>query len=222
MQFDGVFNTAYYTNHKASITARYTNNASDIFMINLKQLLTHRKYVVDEVMETISDESKHHYIFTHSLTNCTLHLFIYNTNKTGITSIRENLTTLKEAPQNITEVIFISKTTLTPQAKCELASFARRKQKTRPRFNIQQFLISEIMLNVSKHRLQPRSSRLLSPDEVLTILKSRNLTKQQLPRTYTHDALIKYNGWIAGDVIEHIRVKGGTTYPEIMIRRVID
>ncbi|MAA78334.1 MAG: DNA-directed RNA polymerase subunit H [Deltaproteobacteria bacterium] len=65
-----------------------------------------------------------------------------------------------------------------------------------------QFLVSEVVRNITKHKLVPKHTK-LSPSEMQKKLKRWNISNTALlPHILTSDPVARYLGLIDGDVVE--------------------
>lgn len=128
--------------------------------------------------------------------------------KVGIEHVRS----WKETLSKYAAVIIVHDDIITPSAKTAVVSS-----------KLQFFHISELVINVTKHKLVPRHE-LMSEVEVEALLKQYRCQKDQLPRIPMKDPVIKYYGYQPGQVV---RVKrnfgvqiGSYDYPRVVVKNV--
>ncbi|KND01574.1 DNA-directed RNA polymerase core subunit RPB5 [Spizellomyces punctatus DAOM BR117] len=101
------------------------------------------------------------------------------------------------ATQNIFKAIVVIPKTMTPSAKKVIQEMA-------PKYNIDQFAESELLVNITKHVLVPEHE-VLSDSEKKTLLERYRLKEAQLPRIHPTDPIAKYYGMKRGQVVKIIR-----------------
>lgn len=115
--------------------------------------------------------------------------------KVGVKEIRKYCVRMKE--QGAQRAIVVIKTNLTPIAKQALAEVA-------PKYILEQFLETELLVNITQHQLVPRHI-LLSPDEKKVLLEKYKLKETQLPRIQLTDPVARYFGLQRGQVVKIVR-----------------
>lgn len=85
-----------------------------------------------------------------------------------------------------------------------------------PTMNIEQFVETDLVINITKHVLMPKYE-VLSPEEKYDFLKSTRILESQLPRIMYTDPVSKYFGIKRGDILKIIR-KSETSGIYIMYR----
>jgi DNA-directed RNA polymerase subunit H len=85
-------------------------------------------------------------------------------------------------------------------------------------------LVEEKTISILKHRLVPEHV-ILTEDEIKEICEKYNIRKQQLPKIFTTDAVVKEMGAKIGDVFKILRsspTAGNIDYYRIVIKKVIN
>eukprot|EP00040_Diaphanoeca_grandis_P005919 m.35107 g.35107 ORF g.35107 m.35107 type:complete len:218 (-) comp17085_c2_seq1:1259-1912(-) len=86
---------------------------------------------------------------------------------------------------------------ITPIAKQGMMEMA-------PKYILEQFLETELMVNITKHMYVPQHI-VLSDDEKQTLLKQYRLSDEKMPRIQHTDPIAKYYGLVAGQVLKIVR-----------------
>lgn len=122
-------------------------------------------------------------------------VFLRDEDNIGVGPIREILN--KMMTEKITRAILIVRAGITPYAKQVL-------QGLQPRFFIEQFTESELLVNITQHVLVPKHV-LLTDEQKVTLLKKYKLKPNQLPRIQLVDPIARYYGLTRGQVVKIIR-----------------
>jgi len=115
--------------------------------------------------------------------------------KVGIKTIKQYCTRMQE--ENISRAIIVVQLGMTPSAKQALVDMA-------PKYQLEQFLESELLVNVTEHDLVPEHL-VLTPTEKAELLARYKLKDHQLPRMQIGDTIARYYGLRKGEVIKIIR-----------------
>lgn len=99
--------------------------------------------------------------------------------------------------ENITRAIIVVQTGMTPSAKQALVDMA-------PKYILEQFLESEMLINITEHELVPTHIR-LTADEKSELLSRYKLKESQLMRIQASDPVARYFGLKRGHVVKIIR-----------------
>ena len=97
----------------------------------------------------------------------------------------------------VNRAILIVQEGITPFAKQGLAELSHR-------FFIEQFLESELLVNITEHELVPRHVP-LTPHEKTQLLNRYKCKQTQLPRIQVTDPIARYYGLARGTVVKIIR-----------------
>mmetsp|Transcript_44969 Transcript_44969/g.110384 ORF Transcript_44969/g.110384 Transcript_44969/m.110384 type:complete len:215 (-) Transcript_44969:168-812(-) len=81
---------------------------------------------------------------------------------------------------------------------------AAAMQQMRPRFHIEQFRESELLVNVTEHELVPEH-RVLADAEKRELLKRYKCRESQLPKMQAADPVARYYGLVRGQVVKIVR-----------------
>jgi len=122
-------------------------------------------------------------------------VFFPEEEKVGIKTIKQYCTRMQE--ENISRAIIVVQLGMTPSAKQALVDMA-------PKYQLEQFLESELLVNVTEHILVPEHL-VLTPSEKAELLARYKLKDHQLPRMQIGDTIARYFGLKKGDVIKIIR-----------------
>ncbi|TRY63911.1 hypothetical protein TCAL_00358 [Tigriopus californicus] len=115
--------------------------------------------------------------------------------KIGIKTIRAYCKRMQE--ENITRAIIVVQMGMTPSAKQSLADMA-------PKYILEQFLESELLINITEHELVPEHV-VMTPEEKKELLFKYKLKENQLMRIQAGDPVARYYGLKRGQVIKIIR-----------------
>lgn len=115
--------------------------------------------------------------------------------KIGIKTIRTYCRRMQE--ENITRAIIVVQQGMTPSAKQSLVDMA-------PKYILEQFLESELLINITEHELVPEHV-VMTPEEKKELLLKYKLKENQLMRIQAGDPVARYYGLKRGQVIKIIR-----------------
>ena len=93
--------------------------------------------------------------------------------------------------------IIVVQAGMTPSAKQSLVDMA-------PKYILEQFLESELLINITEHELVPEHI-VLTPDEKEELLTRYKLKENQLMRIQANDPVARYFGLKRGQVVKIIR-----------------
>jgi len=122
-------------------------------------------------------------------------VFFPEEEKVGIKTIKQYCTRMQE--ENISRAIIVVQLGMTPSAKQALVDMA-------PKYQLEQFLESELLVNITEHDLVPEHL-VLTPAEKAELLARYKLKDHQLPRMQVGDTIARYYGLKKGEVIKIIR-----------------
>ena len=112
--------------------------------------------------------------------------------KIGIKTIKTYCTRMQE--ENITRAIIVVQQGMTPSAKQSLVDMA-------PKYILEQFLESELLINITEHELVPEHV-VMTTDEKQELLLRYKLKENQLMRIQAGDPVARYFGLKRGQVRE--------------------
>jgi|UniRef100_A0AC35GB35 DNA-directed RNA polymerase I, II, and III subunit RPABC1 len=115
--------------------------------------------------------------------------------KIGIKTIKTICTQMQE--QKITRSIVVVQVGMTPSAKTAIHDMA-------PKYQIEQFLEAELMVNITEHELVP-SHIVMTNEEKAELLARYKLKDNQLPRIQVNDPIARYYGLRRGQVVKIVR-----------------
>lgn len=115
--------------------------------------------------------------------------------KIGIKTIRTYCKRMQE--ENITRAIIVVQQGMTPSAKQSLVDMA-------PKYVLEQFLESELLINLTEHELVPEHV-VMTPEEKKELLNKYKLKENQLMRIQAGDPVARYYGLKRGQVVKIIR-----------------
>jgi DNA-directed RNA polymerase I, II, and III subunit RPABC1 len=148
-----------------------------------------------------SDESEYTYIYFSKLDK---QLTISN-----LKNIYSNI--LEETDNIYVHVIFI--------LNDEPNSAVKTALKSADYSNIEYFLYTDLIINITKHSIMPKFEIIKDEEEVKTILKRYNATKQQLPKFLPTDPIPKYFNAKSGTIFR-IYAKSATVGKAVRYRIV--
>lgn len=122
-------------------------------------------------------------------------VFFPEEEKVGIKTIKTYCQRMQE--ENITRAIIIVQVGMTPSAKQALVDMA-------PKYILEQFLESELLINITEHMLVPEHV-VMTPEEKQELLERYKLKESQLPRIQQGDPVARYFGLKRGQVVKIIR-----------------
>ena len=122
-------------------------------------------------------------------------VFFPEEEKVGIKTIKQYCTRMQE--ENISRAIIVVQLGMTPSAKQALVDMA-------PKYQLEQFLESELLVNVTAHVLVPEHV-VLTVSEKAELLARYKLKDHQLPRMQAGDTIARYYGLKKGEIIKIIR-----------------
>jgi len=115
--------------------------------------------------------------------------------KIGIKTIKTYCQRMQE--ENITRAIIVVQTGMTPSAKQSLVDMA-------PKYILEQFLESELLINLTEHELVPEHV-VMTAEEKEELLKRYKLKDNMLMRIQAGDPVARYFGLKRGQVCKIIR-----------------
>jgi len=122
-------------------------------------------------------------------------VFFPEEEKVGVKTIRKYCMRMKD--EGIQRAIIVIQNHLTPFAKQALAEVA-------PKYILEQFLETELLVNITLHQLVPKHV-LLSPEDKKVLLEKYKLKETQLPRIQLTDPVARYYGLQRSQVVKIIR-----------------
>jgi DNA-directed RNA polymerases I, II, and III subunit RPABC1 len=124
-----------------------------------------------------------------------LYVFFPEDMSVGVKPIRTFLEKMNE--NNVFKCIVIYRSSLTPSATKVMASLA-------PKYIMEQFSESELVVNITEHKLVPQHI-VLSDEEKKALLARYRLKDTQLPRILISDPVARYYGLHRGEVVKILR-----------------
>lgn len=115
--------------------------------------------------------------------------------KIGIKTIKTYCTRMQE--ENIHRAIVVVQAGMTPSAKQSLVDMA-------PKYILEQFLESELLINITEHELVPEHV-VMTPEEKQELLARYKLKENMLMRIQAGDPVARYFGLKRGQVVKIIR-----------------
>ncbi len=122
---------------------------------------------------------------------------------------------LKHMTENdITKVIIVTETALSPAAAGQLTNF--------PAWTLEHFMYKELTYNLTKHFLVPKH-RLMSLNEITRFLGENDLDIENLPIMSFQDPMARYYGAKPGDLfeIERFDILGASMVPDSIAHRAV-
>merc|ERR1712168_1416481 len=156
------------------------------------QMCHDRGYLVtqDELDQTIEQLVAHNEDPTDQM-----FVFFPEEEKVGIKTIKQYCTRMQE--ESISRAIIVVQNGMTPSAKQALVDMA-------PKYILEQFLETELLVNVTEHDLVPEHV-VLTTEEKTELLTRYKLKDHQLPRIQQGDTIARYYGLKRGNIIKIIR-----------------
>lgn len=99
--------------------------------------------------------------------------------------------------QNCSRAVIIYRQSLTPSAAKVMSSMA-------PKYFLEKFSESELIVNITEHKLVPQHI-VLSEEEKKSLLERYRLKETQLPRILMDDPIARYYGLRRGQVVKILR-----------------
>ncbi|KAF0293079.1 DNA-directed RNA polymerases I, II, and III subunit RPABC1 [Amphibalanus amphitrite] len=115
--------------------------------------------------------------------------------KIGIKTIKTYCQRMQQ--ENISRAVIVVQAGMTPSAKQSLVDMA-------PKYILEQFMESELLINLTEHELVPEHV-VLTPEEKQELLSRYRLKENQLPRIQSGDPVARYFGLRRGQVCKIIR-----------------
>ena len=122
-------------------------------------------------------------------------VFFPDESKIGIKLIRTYCQRMQE--ENIHRAIMVVQGSMSPSAKQVLGEMA-------PKYIIEQFLESELLINITEHELVPEHV-VMTPEEKAELLARYKLKENMLMRIQAGDPVARYFGLKRGQVVKIIR-----------------
>eukprot|EP00794_Sanderia_malayensis_P007952 gene7953-8809_t len=122
-------------------------------------------------------------------------VFFPEEEKVGIKTIKQYCTRMQE--ENINRAIIVVQQGMTPSAKQALVDMA-------PKYILEQFLETELLVNITEHELVPEHV-VMTAEEKVELLARYKLKEHQLPRIQQGDPVARYFGLKRGQVVKIIR-----------------
>ncbi|GLC44283.1 hypothetical protein PLESTB_000760800 [Pleodorina starrii] len=122
-------------------------------------------------------------------------VFFPEEQKVGVKTIKLLAERMKD--EKVNRAVMVTAVKFTPFAKSALEDM-------RPKYQIEHFLESELLVNITEHILVPEH-RILSPEEKRTLLDRYKIKETQLPRIQASDAVARYLGLQRGQVVRIVR-----------------
>ncbi|KAK8402435.1 hypothetical protein O3P69_000685 [Scylla paramamosain] len=115
--------------------------------------------------------------------------------KVGVRTIKTYCTRMQE--ENIQRAIIVVQSGMSPSAKQALVDMA-------PKYILEQFLESELLINITEHELVPEHV-VMTAEEKTELLQRYKLKDNQLMRIQAGDPVARYFGLKRGQVVKIIR-----------------
>jgi len=192
------------------MTTIQMDNATKLFYIRrtLVQMMIDRGYLVsqslkDETVEDFkgkfsSEDSREKLLLLFRKNDDpTDQIFIFfpEDQKVGVKPIRSYCEKMRE--QQVQKAIIVVQQGMSSFAKQALAEMA-------PKFRLEQFTETELLVNITEHSLVPKHTR-LSKEEKKALLDKYKMKESQLPRIQIQDPVARYYGLERGEVVKIIR-----------------
>lgn len=127
--------------------------------------------------------------------NDKIFVFFPNDDKMGVPTVRECIEEMSKS--QVESGIVIVKNTITPFARETMRKFAVQ-------YKLERFNQSELMVNITKHKLVPKHV-VLTDEEKKQLLKKYKLSESQLPKIQVTDPVARYFGMRPRQVVKILR-----------------
>eukprot|EP00890_Picochlorum_soloecismus_P005261 jgi/Picsp_1/5736/NSC_03095-R1_protein len=136
-------------------------------------------------------------VFVSKRDDPTDHIFVFFVEepKVGVKSIKTVAERMRS--DGVSRAIIIIQEKITPFAKQSLTEM-------QPKYMIEMFKESELLVNITKHILVPEH-RVLTVEEKKTLLERYKVKETQLPRIQFSDPVARYYGMSRGQVVRIVR-----------------
>lgn len=124
-----------------------------------------------------------------------MYVFFPDESKIGIKTVKSYCQRMQE--ENISRAIIVVQQDMTPSARQALRDMA-------PKYILEQFLESELLINITEHELVPEHC-VLTPEEKTELLQRYKLRESQLMRIQANDPVARYYGLKRGQVVKIVR-----------------
>jgi len=114
--------------------------------------------------------------------------------KVGVKPVRRYCQRMKD--EGVQKAIIVVQQGMTP--------FARQALQEIPRYTLEQFTETELLVNITEHQLVPKHI-VLTDSEKATLLARYKMKDTQLPRIQLRDPVARYFGLQRGNVVKIIR-----------------
>jgi len=125
-----------------------------------------------------------------------LFVFFPEDEKVGVKPIRNYCIKMQE--QSVQRAIMVVRVGMSSFAKQALAEMA-------PKFKLEQFTETELMVNITEHQLVPKHIKLSVAEKKKSLLEKYKMKESQLPRIQLNDPVARYYGLERGEVVKIIR-----------------
>lgn len=139
-----------------------------------------------------------------------LYVFFPEEPKIGVKTVQNYVAKMEE--DKVSRAIVVVRQGLTPSAKAAMKSLG-------PDFVMEDFLESELLINITEHELVPLHV-LLTTEEKLELFARYKLKENQLMKMLTTDPVARYYGYKRGQVVKIIR-KSDTAGRYVTYRLVV-
>lgn len=130
-------------------------------------------------------------------TNTLLGIYIFDEMKVGVKAIKDILDIVFE--KDLKHIICVYKNEITTFARQYLEQVCLENK-----IRIEQFSFKDLTFNVTKHQLVPKHE-IISSTEVLNLLTTFKINRNNLPLISVNDPVIKYLGAVKYDIVKIYR-----------------
>lgn len=163
----------------------------------LTEMIVDRDYHIDYISSNTTEPEQPYCIKAHNFQNEIILCFLSEEDKLNIQGIKDRMGIMNR--EGATKCIIVYRTSVTSSAKKSLETME---------YEFELFSINELQLNITKHRLVPRHSK-VTESEKMELDKNY---KGKLPFLLQNDAVCRYYAFEKGEYVRITRKDGSIIY----------